>query len=159
MDFKPNGAKNEAIFKPRSHGFNTSLGLPRKASSRLWLARAIVSIGNSLLGTEPDLYGLKLAQKIGVTKSAASQLLSKLEKRGMICSHVASDKLTKRTYSLTEEGWKVFHFHEKIHNDFERRFSNLLRRYTPEQRRFLKQFVQDLNDNLNNWFDDDLEIL
>ena len=112
-----------------------------------------------LLGTEPDLYGLKLAQKIGVTKSAASQLLSKLEKRGMICSHVASDKLTKRTYSLTEEGWKVFHFHEKIHNDFERRFSNLLRRYTPEQRRFLKQFVQDLNDNLNNWFDDDLEIL
>ncbi len=41
-----------------------------------------------LLGTEPDLYGLKLAQKIGVTKSAASQLLSKLEKRGMICSHL-----------------------------------------------------------------------
>ena len=112
-----------------------------------------------LLGTEPGLYGLKLAQKIGITKSAASQVLSKLEKRGMISSHVASDKLTKRTYSLTEEGWKVFHFHEKIHNDFERRFNNLLRRYTPEQRRFLKQFVQDLNDNLNTWFDDDLKIL
>ena len=112
-----------------------------------------------LLGKEPGIYGLKLAQKIGVTKSAASQVLAKLERRGMISSHVASDKLTKRVYSLTEEGWKVFHFHEKIHNDFERRFNNLLRQYTPEQRRFLKRFVQDLNDNLNSWFDDDLKIL
>ncbi|MGM9999476.1 MAG: MarR family transcriptional regulator [Candidatus Bruticola sp.] len=112
-----------------------------------------------LVGAEPGLYGLKLAKKIGITKSAASQILSKLEKRGMISSRVAADKLTKREYTLTEEGWKVFAFHEELHREFEKRFNAFLRRYTPEQRKFLKGFVQDLNNVLNLWFTDDLYIL
>ena len=69
-----------------------------------------------IIGSKPGINSTDLAARMGVTKSAVSQTVNKLLKKGLICkTHSASDA-RESTLELTALGWKGFHAHELFHN-------------------------------------------
>jgi DNA-binding MarR family transcriptional regulator len=57
----------------------------------------------------------QLANHFGITKSAASQLVAKLEKKGFLLKRPAVHSNKEFTLSLTDLGWRAFRAHEYFH--------------------------------------------
>ncbi|KAB1443293.1 MarR family winged helix-turn-helix transcriptional regulator [Pseudodesulfovibrio senegalensis] len=66
-----------------------------------------------------------LAITLGVTKSAVSQMVGKLEKKGYARREKAPDNNKEIQAFLTESGWHAFKVHDKFH---ERHMRTLFRR-------------------------------
>jgi len=71
---------------------------------------SIVAIGDS----EP-ISITKLAGKFGITKSASSQMVAKLEKRAFIFKKQSPHSNKEYELSLTPLGWKAYKVHEEFH--------------------------------------------
>ncbi len=56
-----------------------------------------------------------LAQYFGITKSAASQMVSKLAKKGFLLKNQSVQSAKEYELSLTSLGWLAFHAHEQFH--------------------------------------------
>jgi DNA-binding MarR family transcriptional regulator len=67
------------------------------------------------VGAQEPLSVTQLADHFGVTKSAASQMVSKLVKRGFIVKKQATHSNKEFELSLTPLGWEVFSAHEQFH--------------------------------------------
>lgn len=69
-----------------------------------------------IIGSKPGISSTDLAARMGVTKSAVSQTVNKLLKKGLIRkTHSASDA-RESALELSALGWKGFHAHELFHN-------------------------------------------
>ncbi|WP_320171843.1 MarR family transcriptional regulator [Maridesulfovibrio sp.] len=66
-----------------------------------------------------------IAMVLGVTKSAVSQMIGKLEKRGLARKDPAPDNRKELLAGLTEKGWEAFRIHEQFH---EKHMANLFDR-------------------------------
>ena len=51
----------------------------------------------------------------GVTKSAASQIITKLTEKGFVEKEYAVNSNKEGQLSLTQLGWQAYHAHERIH--------------------------------------------
>jgi DNA-binding MarR family transcriptional regulator len=58
-----------------------------------------------------------LGHALGVTKSAASQMVAKLAKKGLVEKESSARSNKELQLSLTQLGWRAFHFHERFHGD------------------------------------------
>jgi len=56
-----------------------------------------------------------LAVYFGITKSAASQMIAKLTKKGFLQKEQAPNSNKELQVSLTQPGWEAFHAHELFH--------------------------------------------
>lgn len=56
-----------------------------------------------------------LAAYFGITKSAASQMISKLAKKGFLEKEQAPNNNKELQVSLTQTGWEAFNAHEMFH--------------------------------------------
>lgn len=56
-----------------------------------------------------------LAQYFGITKSAASQMVSKLVKKGFLLKNQSTQSAKEYELSLTPLGWLAFSAHERFH--------------------------------------------
>ncbi len=104
-----------------------------------------------IIAENPDIHVTGIAKRMGFSKSAASQMLAKLEKRGMLLKGVSPDKLTKLTFSLTDSGRKVYEFHEELHREFHLRFQAILSDRSEEEQNMLQNFFTDLSRSVNEW--------
>ena len=78
------------------------------------------------IGEAGQLRVLDLATQFGITKSAASQTVAKLLKKGFIARSASPHSGKEFFLSLTEQGWQAFRAHEKVHGqDFERMLERL----------------------------------
>ncbi len=66
-----------------------------------------------------------LAERLGVTKSAASQMVAKLESKGLLRKDKAPNNDKETLLFLTDDGWKAFNKHKEFH---ERHMQTLLER-------------------------------
>ncbi|WP_319778819.1 MarR family transcriptional regulator [Maridesulfovibrio sp.] len=66
-----------------------------------------------------------VATILGVSKSAVSQMIGKLEKRGLARKDHAPDNRKELLAGLTEKGWEAFRIHQEFH---ERHMRNLIDR-------------------------------
>lgn len=73
-------------------------------------AHAIESIGDNQCVNVTEIAGY-----FGVTKSAASQLVSKLTKQGFVVKKQASHSNKELQLSLTPLGWQAFEAHARMH--------------------------------------------
>ena len=64
-------------------------------------------------GLDSKLTVSGLGRAFGVTKSAASQLVSKLERRGFVVKSVSVRNGKERAIELTELGWEAFDAHAR----------------------------------------------
>jgi len=57
----------------------------------------------------------QVGETLGVTKSAASQMIGKLEKKGVLKKTKAADSNKELEVILTDSGWKAFEAHKEFH--------------------------------------------
>jgi len=85
-----------------------------------------------------------LAELLGVTKGAVSQIVRKLKKKGMITKDVDPRNLSRLVLCLTAEGETAYEQHEKLHRQFDEIVDSLLDKATDENKSFLKSFLDAL---------------
>jgi DNA-binding MarR family transcriptional regulator len=67
------------------------------------------------IGKNEPMSVTQLASYFGITKSAASQMVSKLTKRSFLLKKQAAHSNKEFELSLTPLGWKAFRAHEQFH--------------------------------------------
>lgn len=67
------------------------------------------------VGERKQMSVTDVATHFGVTKSAASQLVARLERKGLLAKTQAHHNNKELHLSLTESGWKAFLAHERFH--------------------------------------------
>jgi DNA-binding MarR family transcriptional regulator len=80
------------------------------------------------VGEQEPLSVTQLAVHFGITKSAASQMVSKLVKRGFIVKKQAAHSNKEFELSLTPLGWDVFTAHKRFHG---KDMNDLINRLSP----------------------------
>ena len=85
-----------------------------------------------------------LADMLGVTKGAVSQIIMKLEKKGMIVKDADPKNLSRLVLHLSPKGETAYFHHEKLHEEFEHLIGSVLDEATEENKAFLKSFLDTL---------------
>lgn len=82
-----------------------------------------------------------LAARFGVSKSAASQMVSKLTREGFINKLPAPHSNKELRLSLTSLGWQAFHAHEQEHGKDLRHIIDGMRNFSSEELATLKKLL------------------
>ena len=67
------------------------------------------------VGEGEQVRGIDIAKRLGISKSAASQMVSKLIKKGFMEKRQSPENSKEFPLYLTELGWMGFKAHEKFH--------------------------------------------
>lgn len=90
------------------------------------------------IGKNRNLNVTELANRLGVTKGAVSQIIGKLEKKGYIIKTKAANNDKEVILQLTETGWVAFAGHEKAHQKIFEAFVENIADLSEEQLNFFK---------------------
>lgn len=101
-----------------------------------------------MIGKHPDYKLTQIAEILDVTKGAISQMAHKLEQKGLIrkVEHMENEK--NIYFELTEEGWKIYNGHEKLHEEMYAKLKKMLSPYNDTDAEKVKQILQIMNDCL-----------
>lgn len=97
------------------------------------------------IGRYPQANVTELAGHQGVTKSAISQKLKKLEDNGFILRRHSSDNAKEVNVELTELGWKAFHLHDDYHKNQDKEIFEFINNATPGNLSFLIEGFKMIN--------------
>ena len=90
-----------------------------------------------------------LADMLGVTKGAVSQIIGKLERKGMIVKDIDPRNLSRLSLRLTPKGETAYLHHEELHQEFDGLFKAVLENATEQNKEFLKDFLNSLDVKLD----------
>lgn len=91
----------------------------------------------------------ELAKKLGITKGAVSQMISRLIKRGLVSKNRLADNEKEVAINLTEKGWEVFNRHEEIHEGVFKEFMKNLGDFGDLEVNALKKVLDTLEGHLD----------
>ncbi|MDD2993322.1 MAG: MarR family transcriptional regulator [Pygmaiobacter sp.] len=94
--------------------------------------------------SEKNLNITSLAHKQGISKSAVSQMVSRLVKKGFVTKSPSPETDNEVVMSLTEAGQKVCMEHEKQHQWILEQVSAIFEKYPPEAMDTIAHVAQDL---------------
>lgn len=92
-----------------------------------------------------------IADKLGVTKGAVSQIVNKLNKKGLIKKETDLHNQSKLTLSLTQKGQIAQLNHEEFHKKFDILIKSILKDASEENIKFLKDFLHSFEYQLENF--------
>jgi len=90
-----------------------------------------------------------LAEILGVTKGAVSQILIKLDKKGMLIKDKDINNQSRLVLKLTPKGELAYIHHEKLHQEFDDLVNGILRDASEEKKLFLKNFLKALETGID----------
>jgi DNA-binding MarR family transcriptional regulator len=96
-----------------------------------------------------------LAEILGVTKGAVSEILKKLERKALVKKEVDELNLSRYLLSLTEKGEKAHKNHMHYHSIIDSMVENELQNATEEEVQFLSNFLLALISKVQN-FDENI---
>ncbi|MCC0629147.1 MULTISPECIES: MarR family winged helix-turn-helix transcriptional regulator [unclassified Clostridioides] len=96
------------------------------------------------IGTHENINVTDLAKLQGTSKSAVSQAISKLVKKGFIEKRVSPNTENEVILFLTEKGKQVFDMHEKQHTLLRAELINILEKYPSETLNILSSLAVDV---------------
>ncbi|MBN2026640.1 MAG: MarR family transcriptional regulator, partial [Actinobacteria bacterium] len=103
------------------------------------------------IGDNPGINVTGLAESMGVTKGAASQILNKLVSKGLVVKRSADDNAKEILPELTQAGLKGYHKHEEFHTLMFKTVRDYYGdRFVPEMERFTS-VMGDLNHILDRF--------
>lgn len=103
-------------------------------------AHAIESIGENQCTNVTEI-----ANYFGFTKSAASQLVSKLTKQGFVGKKQASHSNKELQLSLTSMGWQAFEAHARMHGQDQQHILAAMSKVEIDDLARLNELLNDLN--------------
>jgi DNA-binding MarR family transcriptional regulator len=92
-----------------------------------------------------------LAEKLGVTKGAVSQILKKLQRKGMVLKCIDSTNQSRLNLSLTEKGRGVYVNHAQRHKELDDAINAILRGANSKDIEFLKHFLTEAENRINDY--------
>jgi len=92
-----------------------------------------------------------LADMLGVTKGAVSQIIMKLERKGMIIKDTDPSNLSRLVLKLTSKGETAHLHHENLHQKYDKLFNTMLENATDENKTFLKSFLNSLDEQIDTF--------
>jgi len=92
-----------------------------------------------------------LADMLGVTKGAVSQIIMKLEHKGMIIKDNDPNNLSRLVLRLTSKGETAYLHHETLHQKYDELFNGILEDATEENKTFLKNFLNSLDEQIDTF--------
>ncbi len=107
----------------------------------IWLYPSEINIIGAI-GKDPGINVTELAEKIGVTKGAVSQILKKLNDKKLIEKYNNKNNKKEVLLKLTEEGIIVFNGHKNIHKIIDPQIRSFLETQTNEHTSYLIDFLK-----------------
>jgi DNA-binding MarR family transcriptional regulator len=92
-----------------------------------------------------------LADVLGVTKGAVSQIVQKLERKGMIVKDTDPNNLSRLVLNLSPKGETAYHHHEALHGEFDGLFNVALENASEENKAFLYGFLNSLDEKIDDF--------
>lgn len=92
-----------------------------------------------------------LAEQLGVTKGAVSQIIAKLDKKGMIIKNKDKSNLSRLVLGLSQKGETAYIHHEKLHSKFNKLVDDILNDSDDKEKNFILQFFSKLEKNMDNF--------
>lgn len=89
-----------------------------------------------------------LADMLGVTKGAVSQIIMKLERKGMIVKSTDPGNLSRLMLKLTPKGETAYVHHERLHEEFDAAFHAAMENASDENKEFLYIFLNSLEEKI-----------
>lgn len=94
-----------------------------------------------------------LAEQLGVTKGAVSQIIAKLDKKEMIVKEQDANNLSRLVLRLSAKGETAYLNHEKLHGEFDRLVADVLETASEKDKAFLIRFLSSLEEKVDNFED------
>jgi DNA-binding MarR family transcriptional regulator len=89
------------------------------------------------IGENPEMNITEFAESLGVTKGAVSQVVSKLEKKGIVKRNKKSGNEKEVILSLTREGSELYEMHKKVNEESLLPLYKKLKKHSDEEVDFL----------------------
>ena len=90
-----------------------------------------------------------LAEALGVTKGAVSQILKKLERKGMIIKDKDTDNQSRLVLRVSKKGETAHIHHERFHQIFDDAVNEILDGASREEQDFLMDFLNTLEEKID----------
>jgi DNA-binding MarR family transcriptional regulator len=97
----------------------------------------------------PGCYVSSIARSIQVTRGAVSQIVKKLEQKGLVRKVAQPENLKQRVLVLTEKGETAYSGHQRLHQRFSESLEELLIPYTDDQFHLITRFMKDLEGSID----------
>jgi DNA-binding MarR family transcriptional regulator len=99
----------------------------------------------NIIDTEKDMNASEMANKLGVTKGAVSQTLSRLDEKGIISK--TKDTLNKNRLEVrfTSLGKEIFKKHLKIRASIQEKFAEYLDTLSDKERNIISNFLTNMD--------------
>ena len=98
------------------------------------------------IGNHENVHVSELARYMGITRGAASQIIVKIEKKGLIEKTVDPENATRILLSLTNKGKIAYYGHEQFHEEMDAPLFDYIDQLSESQYEFAQDFMQKLED-------------
>jgi DNA-binding MarR family transcriptional regulator len=137
----------------KEYGRNVSENLPSSLSEYHMLH--FIGLGELSDGDYKNVNGKMLTELMRMTKSGVSKLAAKLQKKGLIQADQAPENRKEINYSLTEEGWKIFRLHAKLHDRVRSNMIRSIQEYDERDLSVIKDFLKKVIDITKTFFEEE----
>lgn len=103
----------------------------------------------SSIGNEEHVNGIRIADKMGMTRGAISKVVANLIKKGLIISYQDGVNKKKIFYKLTPLGETINKIHNEEHEKRNITLVNEINKYTEKEQEIILNFIKNLQDFLN----------
>jgi DNA-binding MarR family transcriptional regulator len=124
----------------KEDGGNVSGNLPSSLSECHMLH--FIGLGELSDDDHKNVNGKILTELMRMTKSGVSKLAVKLQKKGLIQAGQAPENRREINYGLTEEGWKIFRLHAKLHDRVRSNLIRSIQEYDENDLSVIKDFLK-----------------
>ena len=121
---------------------------PQKYCSNLILTQPEIH-SVATIGDHEGISVTELANVRGITKGAASQMIYRLEDKGLVEKRISPESDSKLNLYLTKKGKKAREEHRKKHEAMEAKFAALMDGVPANVRKYLFEFLQDFENELD----------
>lgn len=104
-----------------------------------------------VIGKHPDYNATQIAEVLGNTKGAVSQMTAKLEHKGLIERKKSPESEKELCFELTESGKKVFDGHERLHAELYERLGGILGEFSDEDMAKIKRAFDEIDACLDEY--------
>ncbi len=103
-----------------------------------------------IIGSYEKITTTKLANTLGITKGAVSQITHKLLEKNLIVKIPSTERNNEVLISLTEKGRIVYSYHQNMHKNMIERIDSVLCDLSEEGKRAFVQIIQVIDESLDN---------
>lgn len=99
---------------------------------------------------EQAVNATKIADKLGITKGAVSQTLTRLEKKGIVKKIKDPNYKNELSIFLTPLGKRAYDQYQILYNAITKHFYSIFSQYTEDEQKLIKRFLSDIEDTVKS---------